>query len=216
MSCAALAGIAAVAGVFWWHPAEETIRATPIREAISSAVERHVGYPWVVRRLRVTESPASGREAAPYRIEVEVELMEPTFTALEPVDGITVASTVGTVGFSKRLRGGVWLDAGDAATLHRVEIDNLVTLDRMGTPLSMIPGRVIARGSADFKKWSAERGSGPLAPDDVSSGLCPCLGDRIGEIEQQEDDQWREQDAEHERSDETASAIASNQADQDR
>ncbi|QQP93598.1 hypothetical protein IGS68_31740 (plasmid) [Skermanella sp. TT6] len=198
------------AGAAWWYPAREPARATPIRDAVSAAIEQRIGHPWRVRTLHV-RAPVPADAEGSYLVDVEVELAEPTFTALELVEGATLATAVGSPGYSKRLFGRLWLDEGNAAAPVRLHIDNMATLDRMGTPLSRIPGRVIARDSFEFERWSAAPQATAGAGDSACLGRCPL--DRLGHVENQEGDQRREEQAEHEGADETATAAAADEAD---
>ncbi|UEM24888.1 hypothetical protein JL100_034695 (plasmid) [Skermanella mucosa] len=205
----ALAALIA-AGAAWWYPEREPARATPIRDAVSAAIERRIGHPWRVRTLHV-RAPSPADADGSYPVYAEVELAEPTFTALEPVEGATLATAVGSPGYSKRLFGRLWLDEGNAAAPMRLDIDNMATLDRMGTPLSRIPGRVIARDSFEFVKWSAAPRAMARAGDSACLDRCPL--DRLGHVEHQERGQRREEQAEHEGAYEAATAVAADEAD---
>jgi hypothetical protein len=199
-----LAALSAIGAAFFLPSSSEAPNPARIRADVNAAIEERIGHPWRVRRLRVAAIPISG-PSGPFLIDAEVELDEPTFIRLEQVNGITFGDHLGLPGFTKRLRGKIWLDQASATTLVRLDIDNADTLGQMGTPQSGITGRVLVRGSDEARQWVS-----------VSGCFGTCLPDRLGEIKHGENGHRREQNAEGERADEAEASRSPDEADKHR
>jgi hypothetical protein len=144
----------------------------------------------------------------PFLIDAEVELGEATFSRLERVNGIAIGDRLGFPGFKKRLQGKLWLDQSAATTFARIDIDNVETLNGMGTPQSKIAGRILVRGSLEAQQWISASALEASSPGVTSWCSGACLSDRLGEIKHDEDGNRREQKAKRKGADESEASSA--------
>jgi hypothetical protein len=198
-----LAALSAI-GTAFLSLGDEAPNPARLRADVNAAIEERIGHPWRVKRLRVAAIPKSG-PSGPFLIDAEVELDEPTFIRLERINGVTFGDHLGLPGFTKRLRGKIWLDQASATTLTRLDLDNAEALGQMGTPQSGIAGRVLVRGSEEARQWVSASGC-----------LGTCLPDRFGEVKHGENGHRREQDTEGERADEAEAPGFPEEADKHR